>query len=130
MVIQPFNWFAGWGMALAGVVSGALLGMWFHRDDFLGGYTSFRRRILRLGHIALVALGAINVLYSYSPPPCTGGAAAASATAASALFVVGGISMPLVCFLTAWRQSLRRLFPIPVAALVAAIICVLVGGPS
>jgi hypothetical protein len=29
--------------------------------------------------------------------------------------------MPAVCFLTAWRASLRRLFPLPVAALIAAV---------
>ena len=43
-------------------MTGAVLGLRFHRDDFLGGYGSFRRRIVRLGHIAMAALGMINVL--------------------------------------------------------------------
>src|SRR5437870_1544132 len=60
------NWYAGWTMILTAFVTGAILGLFFYREDFLGGYASFRRRILRLGHIALAALGTINVVYSLS----------------------------------------------------------------
>ena len=37
---------------LAGVLSGMAMGLFFHQDGWLGGYGSFRRRLLRLGHIA------------------------------------------------------------------------------
>ena len=60
MPLAPFhalNWAAGWWLILSGFVVGAGLGLFFHRDDFWGGYDSFRRRIFRLGHIALEALG-------------------------------------------------------------------------
>src|SRR5437867_13417647 len=112
MVAQPINWFAGWGMILAGFLTGAALGMCFYREDFLGGYASFRRRILRLGHIALAALGMINILYSLSPlasEPSLG------TRVASFGFIIGGITMPAVCFLTSWRAGFRRLFFIPVS---------------
>jgi len=72
------NWYAGWTLMLSAFISGAVLGLFFHRDDFLGGYASFRRRILRLGHIALAALGMINVLYSLSPLAAETGAASAN----------------------------------------------------
>jgi hypothetical protein len=49
---------------LLAFATGAGLGLFFHRDDFLGGYNSFRRRIVRLGHIALAALGMLNVIFS------------------------------------------------------------------
>lgn len=111
------NWIAGWLLILAGFTSGAGLGLYFHRDDFWGGYASFRRRIVRLGHIALVALGMLNLLYALSPWPPTD---RSEATFASCGFIVGGIAMPLVCFLTGWRASFRRLFFIPVAALILA----------
>jgi hypothetical protein len=62
------NWYFGWGMILTAFVTGAVLGLFFYREDFLGGYASFRRRIIRLGHIALAALGMINVLYGLSSP--------------------------------------------------------------
>src|SRR5258706_218722 len=56
------NWYAGWWLLLAAFITGAGLGMFFHRDNFLGGYGSFRRRMLRLGHIALAALGVVDLL--------------------------------------------------------------------
>lgn len=49
---HALNWQAGWPLVLAAFVTGALIGRAFHRHDFLGGYGSFRRRLLRLGHIA------------------------------------------------------------------------------
>ena len=54
------NVIAAWIGVLAAFASGAVLGLFFHRADWLGGYGSWRRRLLRLGHIALVALGGVN----------------------------------------------------------------------
>src|SRR2546423_817485 len=61
------NWYFGWGLILTAFLTGAILGLFFYREDFLEGYASFRRRILRLGHIALAARGMITVLYGLSP---------------------------------------------------------------
>jgi hypothetical protein len=36
------------------------------------------------------------------------------------LFVAGAVTMPGVCFLSAWRDGFRRLFFVPVACLVLA----------
>jgi hypothetical protein len=124
-VPHPLNWFGGWGMVLAAFVTGAGLGLFFHRDDFLGGYASFSRRMLRLGHIAWAALGMMNVLFALSPLPAT-----LAVRAASACFLAGAVLMPLVCFLAAWRKPLRHLFPLPVAALVLAVVFTLIGGLS
>ena len=113
------NWYCGWSMILCAFVSGAVLGMFFYREDFLGGYGSFQRRILRLGHIALAALGMMNVLYSLTPPAND---VSTRATLASLGFVVGGVSMPAVCFLSAWRAGFRVWFFIPVIALIVAVV--------
>ena len=118
------NWYAGWLLVLSAFVTGALLGMFFHRDDFWGGYNSFRRRIVRLGHIALAALGMMNVLYSMSPWPSS---SVWESDAASICFVIGGISMPGVCFLSGWRKPLRHLFFIPVTSLILAVVWTLQG---
>ena len=124
---HSLNWTAGWSMILAAFVTGAAMGAFFHRDDFLGGYQSFRRRLLRLGHIALAALGMMNVLFSLSPFPV---ATHWTGPAASLCFVLGGISMPAICFLTAWRQPFRHLFAIPVLSLALAVVFTLMGGAS
>ena len=55
----------------------------------------------------------INVLFAFSPCPPPG---SSTADVASIGFVVGGVSMPAVCFLTAWREPFRHLFFIPVIA--------------
>jgi hypothetical protein len=121
--IHALNWHVGWWLVLAGFATGALIGLSFHRDDFLGGYHTFQRRLVRLGHIALAALGILNVVYSLSPWP--GGW---MGTAASVCFVIGGVTMPAVCFLTAWRAGLRHLFALPVVSLVSAVIFICAGG--
>ena len=113
------NWRFGWIAILAAFVSGAIVGLFFHRDDFLGGYDSFRRRLVRLGHVALAALGMMNVLYGLGPMASAPSTAARSASLA---FVIGGVTMPAVCFLTAWRREFRHAFFVPVAALLFAVL--------
>jgi hypothetical protein len=120
------NWYAGWGMILAAFLSGAVLGVFFYRDDFLGGYAAFPRRIARLGHIALAALGMLNVIHSLSPVAAQ---SSTRALIASGGLIVGGVCMPAVCFLAAWRPALRRWFFLPVIALVVAVVQILIMGP-
>ena len=115
----PFNVVAGWWLILAAFVVGAVIGLGFHREDFLGGYGSFRRRLLRLGHVALAALGLINVVYGLSP-----GAGAWPGLPGLLLFG-GAVAMPAVCFLAAWRQPFRAFFFIPVTLLLAAVVLIL-----
>src|SRR5436190_22302328 len=100
------NWTFGWSLILSGFITGAALGLFFHREDFWGGYASFRRRIVRLGHIAQVALGMMNVLYGLSPWP---EASLWQTDAASLCFVIGGLAMPLVCYLSGWKKAFRYL---------------------
>ena len=125
--LSTINWYFGWCLILTGFGTGALLGLFFHRPDFLGGYGSFSRRIIRLGHISQVALGMLNVLYGLSPLP---EATHWAALPASVCFIVGGISMPVVCFLSGWRERFRLLFFIPVTSLILAVLLALRGGPS
>jgi hypothetical protein len=126
-VPHALNYVAGWWLVLAGFASGAIVGLKFHQPDFLGGYASLRRRLLRLGHIALVALGMLNIVYGLSPGPAAGGPMAG---APGALLLAGAMAMPLVCFLSAWRTPFRQLFFIPVVLLVAAGIGIIAMRPS
>ena len=118
---HALNFTAGWWLILAAFVSGSIIGLGFHRDEFLGGYASFRRRLVRLGHIALAALGTLNVVYGLSPAP---------ASIAGILLLAGAIAMPVVCFLSAWQKTFRYLFFIPVTLLVSAVLLIIHGAPS
>jgi hypothetical protein len=115
-MVSSLHFIAGWCLILTAFLTGALIGLGFHREDFLGGYGSFRRRLLRLGHIALAALGGLNVLYSLAP-------VTASAWPGWAL-LGGGVAMPAVCFLTAWKPAFRHLFFIPVVLLMSGVVMV------
>lgn len=115
---HTLNFVAGWWLVLAAFLSGAAIGLGFHREDFLGGYGSFRRRLLRLGHLALAALGILNLVYGVSPLPR---ADASAGGTAGVLLVAGAVAMPAVCFLTAWRPIFRHGFFIPVTLLIGAV---------
>src|SRR5215469_17078279 len=102
------NLIGGWLGMLGGVLSGAVVGLFFHRDDWMGGYGSYRRRLMRLGHISFFGLGFLNLVF-----------AATSAqlylrgdyfAMASCALVIGAVTMPLCCFLSAWQKPLRHLF--------------------
>lgn len=117
---HALNGVAGWYLLLASFVAGALVGLRFHREDLFGGYASFRRRLLRLGHVALAALGIVNIAYGLTPVPAGG-----ATTWPGTTLLAGSIAMPLVCFLTAWRSGFRHLFFMPVTLLVFAVALIL-----
>ena len=49
---------------------------------------------------------------------------------ASLAMIVGAVSMPLLCFLTAWRKPFRHLFPIPVLSVLLAAGALVAGWPA
>ena len=115
----------GWLAMLLGVLTGAGLGLFFHIDEWAGGYSSYRRRMLRLAHIAFFGLGFMNIFFGLTVerialPPI-------NVQIASAGMILGLFAMPLVCYLSAWRKPLRVLFPVPVLVITGAIIAVLLG---
>ncbi len=114
---MPVNEAFGWVWILVGFVTGLMLGLGFHRDDWLGGYGSFRRRLIRLGHISFLGLGLINILFALSGPRIALGPAALAF--ASWALVAGGITMPACCGLMAWRRGFYWGFGVPVACLLA-----------
>lgn len=88
-------------------------------------YGSFRRRMVRLGHISFFGLGFLNLLFALSVGVLT--LPPAHVQVASLSFIAGAVTMPLCCFLTAWHPPLRRLFPVPVVAVAAGILTLLLG---
>jgi hypothetical protein len=116
------NLLVGWVGMLGGVISGALIGLFFKREDWMGGYGSFRRRLTRLGHISFFGLGFLNILFGLT----TSGLPETDwLTVASWSFVVGAAAMPVCCFLSAWKKGLAHLFPIPVIAVSVGVVTLL-----
>lgn len=119
---------AAWVGFLCGVLSGAAVGLFFHREDWLGGYSSFPRRLIRLGHISFFGLGLLNALFALTVAIVP--VVELLGRLASIGLLTGAVTMPLCCFASAWRKPLRCLFPIPVTSLLGAVslIVVIVAG--
>ena len=125
--MTTYNLLAGWIGFIGGAASGAIIGLFFHRDGWMGGYSAFPRRLVRLGHISFFGLGFVNLFFALSadrlglPQPYLG--------IGSIALIVGAVTMPLCCFLAAWRKPFRHLFPIPVLAVLTGIVSLLMGWP-
>lgn len=104
-----------WVGILAGFASGLVLGLFFHREDWLAGYASFRRRLYRLAHISLFGLGAVNLLFYFTTHALS--APGMMCAVASRAFVAGAISMPICCVVVAHFPRSRMLFSVPVLSL-------------
>lgn len=112
------NLTVGWTGILLGLLAGAAIGLFFHDDAWLGGYGSWRRRMLRLGHVALVGTGLLNLAFAASVHSL---GLPATPTVPASLFVLGAALMPAICFLSAWRKGFRNLFFLPVLGLAGAV---------
>ena len=113
--LPHFNLVAAWVGILLGFISGLYLGLNFHRENWLGGYGSFKRRLYRLGHISFFGLAAVNFMFYVSverlspQSPLLGPAGWA--------FIMGAVSMPVCCLIMAHFPKGHALFAIPVISL-------------
>ena len=109
------NHFAAWAGILLGSFTGAVQGLCFHREDWLGGYASWPRRMLRLGHISFFGIGFINLAFAISVP-----ALGFDQTPVwpSRLFILALALMPSVCYASAFWKPARHLFFVPVLCVV------------
>ena len=118
---------AGWIGVIGGVLSGAFIGLFFHREKWAGGYGSFARRMIRLGHISFFGIGFLNFALGLTFTAV--GLPAAHAEAAAYATALAAITMPLLCFLTAWREPFRHLFFIPVLSVLVSALAIVAGWP-
>ncbi len=112
---MKINLLAAWVGILLGFLSGLALGLGFHRENWLGGYGSFTRRLYRLAHISLFGLGAVNLLFYFT---AHGLPASTLLALASSAFIAGAITMPVCCLIMAHYPNTRSLFALPVVSLV------------
>ena len=118
------NLLIGWLWILLGFVAGMLLGLFFHQENWLGGYGSFKRRMYRLAHISFFGLGTVNLLFGLTARSWL--VPGQLATAASISFVVGALTMPLCCALLASFPKAQSLFAVPVTSLIAGGVLMLI----
>jgi len=109
------NLIAAWLGILLGFGSGLLLGLFFHRENWLGGYNSLKRRLYRLAHISFFGLGAINLLFYFTAQQLPQDNSVV--LIASWAFILGAILMPICCLFMAHFPRTHLLFALPVMSL-------------
>lgn len=112
------NLIAAWIGFLAGVVSGIVPGLLFHGEQWMGGYSSWPRRLTRLGHVSFFGIGFLNLAFALT---VTSLGLEDGLAVVSGLFITGAVTMPLFCYLSAWKPFFRHGFFIPVVSLAGAI---------
>jgi hypothetical protein len=116
--IPQLNLQLAWLWILLGFISGSLLGLGFHREEWLGGYASHKRRLYRLGHISFFGLALMNLMFYFTARAFP--SLSLAGEIAGWTFVLGAISMPLCCVIMAHQPRARALFLVPVVNLLAA----------
>src|SRR5262245_28134947 len=114
--LLKLNLVLAWLWILLGFLSGMVLGLNFQREDWLGGYAGYQRRLYRLGHISFFGLAIMNLLFVFSVQQTVNNQACLTATIrlASLAFAVGAVTMPLCCVVAAHKKEARALFAVPV----------------
>lgn len=119
------NLYAAWVGILMGFLAGAVEGLFFHREDWRGGYANWSRRMTRLGHISFFGIGFINLAYGLTVSAL---GPEAHVALSSYLLIVGAVTMPVVCYLAAFRKGFRHLFFVPAGCLIAAVVLFILRG--
>ena len=112
------NIHAAWIGFLLGCLAGAIPGLFFHNSDWLGGYTSWQRRMIRLAHIAFFGIGFINLSFALTARTL---GLSAGLQATSVLLITGAVTMPALCYLSAWKPVFHNLFFIPAGSVTIGI---------
>ena len=115
---MTINLYAAWIGFLLGAIAGAITGLFFDHDTWLGGYSDWRRRMVRLGHISFFGIGLLNLGFFLTVETL---AMTDGVRLPAYLLVVGAVTMPLVCYLSAYRKGLRHLFFVPAGTVTLAL---------
>ncbi len=114
----------GWSLFLAGIVYGMILGTFafdgpLAAPDRLADYVATPRRMIRLAHIACMALGLVNVLYGneLGRVPFSD----RLARVGSGALIVAGLLMPGILTLAAFQPAWKWGLPVPATAALVAV---------
>ena len=116
------NLLAAWIGMLLGALFGAVQGIFFHKEEWMGGYGSWKRRMTRLGHISFFGIAFINIAFVVTVYVAE---IENQVAIPSVLFIIGAIGMPLICYLSAIIKNFRHLFFIPALSVIVGVVYLL-----
>lgn len=114
-----------WTCAVLGVLTGLVMGLWSFDGPmpvppWLGDYGATARRLARLGHIAFLGLGILNLLLVRELAETSLGMA--ERRVAATAMNIGNVFLPLVLFAAAAWQPLKYLLPVPACSVFIALV--------
>lgn len=122
--MPQLNLTLAWAWILLGFVGGMILGLRFQDEHWLGGYSSWPRRLYRLGHISCFGLAMVNLFFYFTAAHIDRSAAAFPI--ASAAFALGAVLMPVCCVVAARHPAARLTFALPVSCLLTGAVLTLI----
>jgi hypothetical protein len=119
------NRVVGWTSLAAGVGVGLVMGLWsfdgpLQPPAWIGEYTDTSRRLVRLGHIAFLGLGFIDILIERELVRSALGRAGRAI--ASWSMVIGNVLLPIALFGAAAYRPLKYLMVIPATSVFLALV--------
>lgn len=124
--VRDWNRTCGWASLALGVGSGLVLGLWsfdgpLQVPAWIGAYGDTSRRLVRLGHIALIGLGILDILLAKELVHAQLGPGAKRV--ASLTMILGNVSLPLALFAASLHRPLKYALA-PAASCVFVALCI------
>jgi hypothetical protein len=119
------NRMVGWSSLATGVGVGLIMGLWsfdgpVQPPAWIGDYTDTSRRLIRLGHIAFIGLGLIDILMERELARSALGQAGRAV--ASWSMVIGNVLLPMALFAAAVYRPFKYGMALPASAVFLALI--------
>ena len=114
----------GWLSIAVGVGTGLVMGLWSFDGpvavpEWLGAYGDVSRRLARLGHIAFLGLGILDILLAAELPRLA--LSSAMKRTASVAMIFGNVLLPPALFAAAACRPCKYLLPFPATAVFVAV---------
>ena len=129
--MEKANIIAAWIAILVGFFAGVVPGLFFHDEEWMGGYSSWPRRLMRLGHVSFFGIAFVNLAFAFTVSHLN--LSGDLVKTSSLLFIVAQIAMPTICYGASVKKVLRNLFFIPVLSLIigaSALLVAIFQGPK
>jgi hypothetical protein len=119
------NRLVGWASLALGVAVGLVMGLWsfdgpLQPPAWIGEYTDTSRRLVRLGHIAFIGLGVIDILLERELVGSALGRA--GRRVASWSMVIGNVLLPITLFASAVYRPIKYFMAVPASAVFVALV--------
>lgn len=122
---RDWNRVVGWTTTALGVGTGLVLGLWSFDGPlavpgWIGAYGETSRRLVRLGHIALIGLGILDILLARELVRSALGARAKQV--ASVTMILGNVFLPLTLFAAGAYRPAKFFMALPASCVFVALV--------